>query len=87
MILYDERWEKAKEKSNQAFLDDKKIKLKLPKGWSEIFPLFAFCKICSYSINSLIGIQSPGKRSYYHKKCVYKSPLFIKMGGLTLNHE
>ena len=80
-MIQKERWEKAKTNSKLAFALDKKIVLKLPPGWVEVFPVLSFCKICHRGIASLTAIQSPGGRSYYHKGCVDKSPLFKKMGG------
>jgi RNase P subunit RPR2 len=76
--------QKMSENISRATDEDRKYELKLPKGWKEIFPTMAFCKICRKPTISYRAIRSPGGRSYYHKKCVGKSPLFLKMGGMEM---
>jgi hypothetical protein len=76
--------QKITDSRSRACSEDRKCKLKLPKGWNESFPTIAFCKICRKPTISYRAIRSPGGRSYYHKKCVGKSPLFLKMGGMEM---
>ena len=83
-MITEEQKQRAIENSKAAARIDRGIFLKLPKGWQEVRFVFAFCKICHRGLGSLQGIKSPGGRSYYHRGCVEKSPLFKKMGGFRL---
>ena len=75
--LFEIEWKKV----IKAQKEDENMKINLPEGWSIAFPYIGFCKICHSPIISFYAVRSPGGKSYYHKKCVAKSPLFNKMGG------